>query len=61
MFAISDLDETGEITQPFSLERFNFNAHFVMGDFEFKNKKPYVIASTQKGQFVDRRGRRCTK
>jgi len=40
MFKVGDLDERGEIPPPFSLERFNFNAQEVMGDFDYKNKKP---------------------
>lgn len=32
-----------------------------MGEFDYKNKKPTVIAATQKGQFVDKKDRCCTK
>jgi hypothetical protein len=35
MFSASELDERGDLPQPFSLEKFNFNVHNLMGDFDY--------------------------
>lgn len=35
MFAKSDLDERGEVPAPFCLEKYNFNPHSLMGDFDW--------------------------
>ena len=35
MFSIKDLDEKGEIPLPFTLNRFNFNPHEIIGNFDY--------------------------
>jgi len=35
MFSPDEIDSRGEIPAPFSLERYNFNPHNVMGDFDY--------------------------
>jgi len=35
MFSKSDLDERGEVPAPFCLEKYNFNPHALMGDFDW--------------------------
>jgi len=60
MFAREDLGQDGEIPYPFCMERHNFNAHNLMGDFDYKNGKPELMQSSQ-GFFMDKKGRRCNK
>lgn len=36
LFSASDIDEKGEIPAPFSVEKFNFNPHDLIGDLEFQ-------------------------
>jgi len=60
MFGPEKIDERGEIPAPFYLERHNFNPHELMGDFDYKNESPEIL-KTQKGDFVDKRGRRVNK
>ena len=35
MFSSLDMDEKGEVPAPFSVEKFNFNPHDLMGDLDF--------------------------
>jgi hypothetical protein len=35
MFAQRDLDERGEVPAPFCIEKYNFNPHNLMGDFDY--------------------------
>lgn len=35
MFPATDMDERGEVPAPFCVEKFNFNPHNVMGDFDY--------------------------
>ena len=35
LFSASDIDDKGEVPAPFSVEKFNFNPHDLMGDLEF--------------------------
>jgi hypothetical protein len=35
MFAKTQLDNKGEIPAPFCIEKFNFNPHDLIGDFDF--------------------------
>ena len=35
LFDAADIDEKGEVPAPFSLEKFNFNPHDLMGDVDF--------------------------
>lgn len=58
MFKKAELDERGEVPAPFNVEKHNFNPHRVRGDFEHdRNGKP-IIAQNDKGNFVDKRGKR---
>ena len=43
MFKKEELDARGEIPAPFCFERFNFNPHNLMGDFDFSNGKPELM------------------
>ena len=60
MFPAQDLDATGEIPAPFSLENHNFNPHRLMGDFDYNNGKPQLL-KTQQGFFMDKKSRRVNK
>ena len=40
MFASGDMDERGEVPGPFCVEKYNFNPHQLMGDFDYKDGKP---------------------
>lgn len=48
MFLQKDLGSNGELPAPFNIEKFNFNPHCLMGDFDFRDGKPAVI-QTNKG------------
>ena len=55
MFERKDLDDKGEIPAPFSIEKHNFNAHAVLGDFDYDvNGKP-KISKGKNGSFADKR------
>jgi hypothetical protein len=44
MFAAAQLDERGEVSAPFSLEKHGFNPHLVRGDFDFDvNGKAIIL------------------
>jgi hypothetical protein len=43
MFPQVDLDDRGELPAPFSIEKHNFNAHSMMGYFEYMDGEPQVI------------------
>lgn len=60
MFKQQDLDERGELPGPFCLEKHNFNPHLMSGDFEFVDDKPQILKN-EKGQLVDRNGRRVNQ
>ena len=43
MFDQKEMDENGEVPAPYNIEKHNFNAHKVMGDFNYdKNGKPMI-------------------
>lgn len=51
MFKREDLnDEDGDIPMPFKFERFNFNPHEIMGNFDHdakNNLKPIILKNKQ--------------
>ena len=58
MFKKAELDDRGEVPAPFNVEKHNFNPHRVRGDFEHdRNGKP-IIAQNDKGNFVDKKGKK---
>lgn len=46
MFEASALDHTGELPAPFCWERYNFNPHLVMGDFDLTEGNRLNILSS---------------
>lgn len=60
MFKQRDMDERGELPGPFCLEKHNFNPHLMSGDFEYQDGQP-VVLKNEKGQHVDRNGRRVNQ
>ena len=60
MFAASQMDERGEVPAPFSFEKYNFNPHYMMGDFDYSGTKPNLLQS-QQGFYLDKRSRRVNK
>lgn len=60
MFPNVDMDERGEVPGPFCVEKYNFNPHQLMGDFDFKDGQPQLM-QTQKGFFMDKKSRRVNK
>jgi hypothetical protein len=60
MFPYDDLDDRGEVPHPYCVERYNFNPHNVMGDFDYIDGQPRMMV-TNKGFFVDKKGRRVNK
>ena len=61
MFAATCLDPTGELPAPFCWERYNFNPHTVMGDFDLTADNKLNILSSGQGFCVDKQGRRVSK
>jgi len=53
-FLSTEIDENGEIPAPFCVEKFNFNPHYIMGDFDFIDGKPELMQSKQ-GFFMDKK------
>lgn len=49
------VEDYGELPLPYRLERFNFNAHAIMGNFDFDkiNNKP-IFLRNKYGQFTDK-------
>lgn len=45
---------------PYCVEKFNFNPHNLMGDFDYVDGQPRMMV-TNKGFFVDKKGRRVNK
>ena len=61
MFEKDKLDPSGDIPQPFKLERYNFNPHDITGDFGFdRNDKP-ALNETPDGKLVDNSGRQVNE
>ena len=60
MFPSELLDTRGEIPEPFNFERYNFNPHELMGDFDYKNDQPELLR-TNKGTLADKSGRKVNK
>lgn len=60
MFPFEDLDEHGEVPGPFSVEKYNFNPHQLMGDFDYQNQQPELMQSKQ-GFYLDKKSRRVNK
>jgi hypothetical protein len=40
MFASDEMDERDEVPAPFCVEKYNFNPHQLMGDFDYIDGKP---------------------
>ena len=56
MFSSEDLDDRGEVPAPFNVEKHNFNAHEVRGDFSYdRNGKAIVPKSDDGSAFEDKR------
>ena len=55
MFKKEDIDEDGEIPMPYVFEKFNFNPHEILGNFDFdkKTEKPIILKNKQ-GHLVDK-------
>lgn len=49
------VDDYGELPMPFRLERFNFNPHKILGNFDFdvQTKKP-IFLKNKFGQLTDK-------
>jgi hypothetical protein len=45
MFPQEDLDVKGELPAPFSIEKHNFNPHWLMGHFDYIERVPTVLRS----------------
>ena len=43
MFTSNEIDERGEVPAPFNVEKYNFNPHNLMGDFDFNENKPSLM------------------
>lgn len=60
MFSASEMDERGEVPGPFCVEKYNFNPHQLMGDFDYINGQPQLM-QTKQGHFMDKKSRRVNK
>jgi hypothetical protein len=56
MFMPEELDENGEIPNPYKVERLNFNPFEIMGDFDYDKHtmKPIILKSKKTGKLVDK-------
>jgi len=66
MFDAKDMDDRGEVPAPFCIEKFNFNPHNLIGDFDYvtDDRTGHPVPSllqTKQGFFVDKKGRRVNK
>jgi len=62
MFSAAEMDERGEVPAPFCVEKYNFNPHDIMGNFDWdpKTGEPKYFKNDQ-GDLVDKKGRRVNK
>lgn len=60
MFDKNELDERGEVPGPFCVEKYNFNPHLIMGDFDYSKEQPQLMQNN-KGMFMDKKSRRTNK
>ena len=60
MFRSDEMDERGEVPAPFCIEKFNFNPHQIMGDFDYSDGKP-ILMKTSQGFYIDKKARRVNK
>jgi hypothetical protein len=60
MFRSGEMDERGEVPAPFCIEKFNFNPHQIMGDFDYSDGKP-ILMKTSQGFYIDKKARRVNK
>jgi hypothetical protein len=60
MFSPTEMDERGEVPGPFCVEKYNFNPHQLMGDFDYLDGKPQLMQTNQ-GFFMDKKSRRVNK
>jgi len=47
MFASDEMDERGEVPAPFCIEKYNFNPHNILGDFDYSDGKPILMKTAQ--------------
>lgn len=60
MFPQVDLDDRGELPAPFSIEKYNFNAHSLMGYFDYEDGEPQIIRYGP-GNLTDKNKRRVNE
>ena len=53
MFDRKELDERGEIPAPFCLEKHNFNAHNIRGDYEYDKNGRIKLSKSKSGKHFD--------
>lgn len=61
MFNSSEMDDKGEVPGPFCVEKYNFNPHQLMGDFDFSNDGRPKLMQNDKKMFMDKKSRRVNK
>jgi len=61
MFKNKELDENGDIPQPFKLERYNFNPHDIMGAYSIGNNGRPELHETPNGGLVDDSGKQVNE
>ena len=62
----ADLDEKGEIPNPFCLEKYNFNPHDLMGDLDYQfdistGRAILKLNETKQGHYIDKKKRRVNR
>ncbi len=43
MFKKEDLSDNGELPMPYRFEKYNFNFHEIMGNFDYQQGKPIIL------------------
>ena len=61
MFDSKDLDPSGEIPAPFCFEKFNFNPHQILGEFDYDILGKPILNVNSKGQNIDKNGKIVNK
>ena len=60
MFDFTELDKNGDVTPPYNIEKHNFNAHNVIGDFKYDKQGKPMLTKNRNGELVDRLGHLVT-
>ena len=61
MFEKNAMDEKGEVPQPFSIEKYNFNPNNIRGVFNYDSNGKPTISKNKNGEFIDAQGKKVNR